>query len=156
ARHQHVDALGRADPDRVTDAREELELARPDAGGEHGRARPHLKLLAALLVTQPGALDARSADEAGDGHARHGNRAVGERGAEERQRKPRIVRLRIEVANRADQRVVTQRRRRGERCAAAEVPVTRYLGMPAAEAVVEGDTGAEVAALPPLPDREQK
>ena len=77
--------------------------------------------------------------------------AVGGGGAGDEHRVPRVVDLGVVVLQRADQRVLPQRRDDPQRAAAGEVAVVRHAPRPArqqAERVVERDARARVEPLP--------
>src|SRR3954470_5046055 len=105
-----MDPFGRTDFELPARVRKTLHVIGPDAGRVDDDAHSHMSVLARLGVAQLGADDpAALASEADDLGGRAHGRAVRRCGAHQRQRVPRIIGLRVVVADTAYESTTFQR-----------------------------------------------
>ena len=151
--HDQVDALARADVELAALARQRLRVVGPHPGGvDHllgadADRRPRL-LVVHHRTDHPLAFAQQPDDPRPVGHVR----AVRGRGAGEEHGVPRVVDLGVVVLQRADQRVLAQRRHHPQSAVPGEVPVVGHAARPPGEQrerVVERDARARVEPLPP-------
>ncbi len=152
ARDQQVDSLAGAYAQARAAAEHLGNVIAPDPGGGHHGPGLDVELLVALHVPYPHAHHlAGAAQHVDDPSAGDDRGAEGRGRTSDRHGVPGVVDLAVEIADRADQRVVAQAREQPASAGFAVVLVDRQPAggaEDAAEEVVEQHTGADIAALP--------